>query len=208
MPTDSFLKNTESLLESIENESFLKIMIPVIRARTQLHHSRLFESYDSCETCLDYSILFGGNDYCCRKIETEEQFEIVKNQFVEHFNECHHEKAKKEKPVKSYKKIEYLMSTNITSTFRDMFLNGTISYYDAIFERPDTYIRSNEARFIPSSLSATVASYRRTNTRERWLCPRNARHIRTKLTCNNCREDLVVYHLPRQNLESILCENC
>ena len=58
--------------------------------------------YDGCEKCYQYSLLFGELSNSIGKIHNEEEFEIHKMQFVEHFNEKHrdiYEKRKKsEKP--------------------------------------------------------------------------------------------------------------
>ena len=66
--------------------------------------------YKNCKKCYDYSTLF-GTTHKGRSIKTEEDFEIVKNEFVKHFNECHKDLVKKKieqrsTPPRRFKKVE------------------------------------------------------------------------------------------------------
>ena len=68
--------------------------------------------YGGCPECYYYSMLFGGSSsggVGDRKINSEEDFEVAKQEFVEHFNEKHKDIVRKrqEKPKirKTYKKI-------------------------------------------------------------------------------------------------------
>ena len=65
------------------------------------------KQYANCDECYDFSMLFGGG-HKGQNIETEEQFEIVKEKFVTHFNKCHKDIMEKrpEYKEKKFKKIE------------------------------------------------------------------------------------------------------
>lgn len=62
--------------------------------------------YHGCTICRDYSNLFGNNTKG-RTIDSEEEFELAKAEFVAHFNK-YHQKLMEEKPkeVRSFKKVE------------------------------------------------------------------------------------------------------
>lgn len=62
--------------------------------------------YNGCTICKDYSTLFGGN-HKGRTINSEEEFELVKAEFVAHFNK-YHQKLMLDKPkkVRKFKKVE------------------------------------------------------------------------------------------------------
>ena len=45
--------------------------------------------YHGCDECYGFSMLFGGVERKGRWINSEEEFEIVKAEFVQHFNEKH-----------------------------------------------------------------------------------------------------------------------
>ena len=73
------------------------------------------KQYDKCDICYDFSMLFGGS-HKGRDIENEEQFEIVKEEFVTHFNKCHKDIMEKrpEYKEKRFKKVE---ESNIGGVF-------------------------------------------------------------------------------------------
>ncbi len=67
---------------------------------TQPDPSHLY--YHNCHECTEFSTMFGSRT----RIKNEEDFEIIKGEFVKHFNENHRDlvEKRKPKPDRNYKK--------------------------------------------------------------------------------------------------------
>lgn len=61
--------------------------------------------YKQCKTCYDFSMLFGGLIVNGRVLTSEEEFEVAKGEFVQHFNENHRELVQRTPIIKKYTKI-------------------------------------------------------------------------------------------------------
>lgn len=94
-----------------------------------LYGSQLPLTYDGCNECYNYSMVFGGDVYAKthKKIKTEEDFEIVKSDFVEHFNKEHPDLVAKKRAVKPVKKKFKKMKDKIftmSASFNDEFFEN------------------------------------------------------------------------------------
>jgi len=86
--------------------------------------------YEGCKECYHFSMVFGGDIYAKthKKIKTEEDFEIVKSDFVEHFNKAHPDLVAKKRTVKPVKKKFEKVKQNNTFMFSPD--EATITYMD------------------------------------------------------------------------------
>ena len=94
-PPDNTLSSTGTL--PIEHERF--VLADPANGTFEYGGSK---QYDSCDICYDFSMLFGGS-HKGRDIDNEEQFEIVKEEFVTHFNKCHKDIMEKRPEYKEKK---------------------------------------------------------------------------------------------------------
>ena len=63
--------------------------------------------YHGCQVCYGFSMLFGGCERDGRWINSEEEFELIKAEYVQHFNEKHRDiKPKLKDKGEIYKKYD------------------------------------------------------------------------------------------------------
>jgi len=75
--------------------------------------------YHGCQQCFDFSMIFGGSNLHSFRIKNDEDFELVKADFVKHFNEKHKDLYKnKQNNHKTFKKISTEISASIFSHWR------------------------------------------------------------------------------------------
>jgi len=108
--------------------------------------------YGGCQKCHHYSMVFGGDTYdkTHKKIKTEEDFEVVKSDFVEHFNKAHPDlvaKKRAAKPVKKkFEKMEDKISVMSTPSRSGEF------FADMVNETPSNQFYNNIARMMFSNV--------------------------------------------------------
>ncbi len=91
------------------------------------------DQYDKCTICYNFSMLFGGS-HKGRSIDNEEQFEIVKEEFVTHFNKCHKDIMEKrpEYKEKKFKKMKPQV-LDIAATSGYNMVQTTPSFYASFY---------------------------------------------------------------------------
>lgn len=104
-------------------------------------------SYGGCKKCWYYSMLFGGSSdggVGTRKINSEEDFEVAKQEYVEHFNDDHKDiMLKRDKPdnAKVFKEVE-----KDKSNIMDMY-SVTWDINRRVVEQIDRDARETMARY-------------------------------------------------------------
>ena len=73
--------------------------------------------YDGCKKCMYYSQLFGGRSGN-RVLDSEEAFEIAKQEFVQHFNDKHKDLIMKRRQMPK-KKLDFTEKSNSRNSFGD-----------------------------------------------------------------------------------------
>lgn len=86
---------------------------------TPICHTDYLKHYNGCRTCYTFSMLFGGCDAGGLEIRNDEQFEIIKAEFVQHFNENHQDIIKQNpRQIKDYIKIGRRVNGQTVYTYR------------------------------------------------------------------------------------------
>ncbi len=99
---------------SLNPIAFFSSGLPPSAPIVNLGEQKKFDWYGGCHRCYQFSMLFGNVSNTIGNIESEEDFEKYKMQFVDHYNEKHkdlYEWRKKkigEKPITSQKNIDSL----------------------------------------------------------------------------------------------------